>query len=186
MTSRSPLSFPLGALFGGVLGSKLPMIILYWREMLDALPDFRLLISSRSIVGGLAGGAAGVFLVKKWLGISGRRGNLFVPGIAAGVAIGRLGCFLRGCCFGKPTDMRWGVDFGDGILRHPTQIYEALFMVVVLGWGLVAWFGLWAPYFFSGRDGVISPSECCAASWSRFLRLGHASRFLPPSLIDED
>jgi len=128
----------LGALFGGVLGSKLPMIILYWREMLAEFPGLTMLISSRSIVGGLVGGAVGVFLMKKWMGIIGRRGNLFVPGIAAGVAIGRLGCFLRGCCYGTPTHLPWGVDFGDGILRHPTQIYEAIFMVLVLAVGLVA------------------------------------------------
>ena len=128
----------LGALFGGVLGAKVPMIVLYWREMLAELPRLTLLISSRSIVGGLVGGAIGVWLVKRRLGITGRRGNLFVPGIAAGVAIGRLGCFLRGCCSGKPTGLPWGVDFGDGIARHPTQLYEALFMVVVLAVGLVA------------------------------------------------
>ena len=126
----------IGALFGGVLGAKLPMIILYWREMLADLPRLTLLISSRSIVGGLVGGAVGVYLVKKWMGITGRRGNLFVPGIAAAVAIGRLGCFLRGCCYGTPTQLPWGVDFGDGISRHPTQLYESVFMIMVLvaGW----------------------------------------------------
>lgn len=128
----------LGALFGGALGAKLPMMVLYGREMLAELPRLTLLISSRSIVGGLAGGAIGVWLVKRRLGITGRRGNLFVPGIAAGVAIGRLGCFLRGCCGGKPTGLPWGVDFGDGIARHPTQLYEALFMLAVLAVGLVA------------------------------------------------
>ena len=128
----------LGALFGGVLGSKLPMIMLYWRDMIAQFPDLTLLITSRSITGGLAGGAVGVLLAKRWFGISGRRGNLFVPGIAAGVAIGRMGCFLRGCCYGKPTTVPWAVDFGDGILRHPTQLYEMIFMVIVLAVGLVA------------------------------------------------
>jgi phosphatidylglycerol:prolipoprotein diacylglycerol transferase len=55
--------------------------------------------------------------------------NLFAPAIAIGVAIGRLGCFFRGCCFGKETNLPWAVNFGDGILRHPTQIYESLFML---------------------------------------------------------
>ena len=128
----------LAALFGGALGAKLPMIALYWRDMIAEVPRLTLLVSSRSIVGGRVVGAAGVFLAKRWMGITGRRGNLFVPGIAAGVVIGRLGCFLRGCCYGKPTHLPWGVDFGDGILRHPTQIYEAMFMTVVLAAGLVA------------------------------------------------
>src|SRR5439155_6647396 len=40
---------------------------------------------------------------------------------------GRLACFSAGCCFGTATDLPWGVDFGDGIPRHPTQLYESLF-----------------------------------------------------------
>jgi len=128
----------LGALFGGVLGSKVPMILLYWREMAAQWPDMTLLVTSRSVVGGLAGGAVGVYLAKRRFRISARRGNLFVPGIAAGVAIGRLGCFLRGCCGGTPSRLPWAVDFGDGVPRHPTQLYEMVFMVVLLATGLVA------------------------------------------------
>src|SRR5205814_8788826 len=35
-----------------------------------------------------------------------------------------LACFTAGCCHGVATDLPWGVDFGDGICRHPTQLYE--------------------------------------------------------------
>lgn len=128
----------LGALFGGALGSKVPMIMLYGHEMVREWPDLTLLVTSRSIVGGLIGGAVGVWWVKRRLGVEGRRGNLFVPGIAAGVAIGRLGCFMRGCCYGKPTTLPWGADFGDGISRHPTQLYESIFMIFMFGAGLLA------------------------------------------------
>jgi phosphatidylglycerol---prolipoprotein diacylglyceryl transferase len=128
----------LAALFGGALGAKLLVVVLHWHTVAARFPDLSALISGRSIVGGLIGGAAGVFLAKRWLGITARTGNLFVPGIAAGVAVGRLGCFLRGCCYGKPTALPWGVDFGDGVPRHPTQLYEALFMAVVLCLGLAA------------------------------------------------
>ena len=79
---------------------------------------------------GLIGGTIGVVITKKMLGMENqKRGNLFAPAIAIGVAIGRLGCFFRGCCFGKETSLPWGINFGDGILRHPTQIYEAIFML---------------------------------------------------------
>jgi prolipoprotein diacylglyceryltransferase len=67
--------------------------------------------------------------MKKKLKMKEKRGNLFAPAIATGVAIGRIGCFLRGCCFGKETSLPWGVNFGDGILRHPTEIYESIFMI---------------------------------------------------------
>ena len=70
-----------------------------------------------------------MILIKKKLNITEKKGNLFAPAIAIGVAIGRIGCFLAGCCYGIETNLPWGVDFGDGILRHPTQIYEAIFML---------------------------------------------------------
>jgi phosphatidylglycerol---prolipoprotein diacylglyceryl transferase len=62
------------------------------------------------------------------------------PGISVGYAIGRLGCFLNGCCFGQPTDLPWGIVFPAGSLAsqycpgarvHPTQLYSALLMLLV-------------------------------------------------------
>jgi phosphatidylglycerol:prolipoprotein diacylglycerol transferase len=49
-----------------------------------------------------------------------------------GIAVGRIGCFLSGLpdgTYGTPTSLPWGVDFGDGISRHPTAIYESIFML---------------------------------------------------------
>jgi len=43
------------------------------------------------------------------------------------VGVGRLSCFVAGCCYGTETSLPWGVDFGDGRLRHPTQLYEFIF-----------------------------------------------------------
>jgi phosphatidylglycerol:prolipoprotein diacylglycerol transferase len=73
--------------------------------------------------------------------------DAFAPGIALGHAIGRLGCFAAGCCYGKPTHLPWGVTFTNpmtqeisgtplGVRLHPTQLYEAvlefcLFLVLV-------------------------------------------------------
>ncbi|MDR0723615.1 MAG: prolipoprotein diacylglyceryl transferase, partial [Endomicrobium sp.] len=60
-------------------------------------------------------------------------GDFFSPALALGHAIGRLGCFFAGCCYGKETNMSWGVVFKDkqslavlGEHLHPTQIYESL------------------------------------------------------------
>lgn len=59
--------------------------------------------------------------------------DVFAPALAIGHALGRLGCFSAGCCYGKPGGMPWAVTFEDpeclaktGIPLHPTQIYEAL------------------------------------------------------------
>lgn len=117
----------LSGLISGILGAKIPSWIVNYKLILDSLPDIGPLLSGRTIVGGLLGGTIGVVASKRILGIHDRRGNQFAPGIALGMAIGRIGCFLAGCCYGMPTGSGWGVDFGDGILRHPTQLYESFF-----------------------------------------------------------
>lgn len=119
----------LAALFGGVLGAKLPA----WVVALSTVPmagwSLGLFLSGRTIVGGFVGAMLGVWWVKRRLGITGRFGNVLVPGVALGLAVGRIGCFLSGCCYGRPCGCGWGVDFGDGIARHPTQLYEAVFFL---------------------------------------------------------
>ena len=60
-------------------------------------------------------------------------GDLWAPAIALGQGIGRIGCFMAGCCYGRPTNLPWGVIFKDpqtlapqGIPLHPTQLYDFL------------------------------------------------------------
>ena len=60
-------------------------------------------------------------------------GDIFAPSVAIGQAIGRIGCFMAGCCYGKPTSVTWGVIFTDpdsiaplNIPLHPTQLYDAI------------------------------------------------------------
>ena len=88
------------------------------------------LMSGKTIVGGLIGGLFAVEWVKRQIGEKSSTGDLFAAPIALGVAIGRIGCFLGGLpdgTYGTPTSLPWGVDFGDGIPRHPTQLYESDF-----------------------------------------------------------
>ena len=47
------------------------------------------------------------------------------------MSIGRIGCFLTGCCYGIETKLPIGIDFGDGILRIPTQLIESLFCFIL-------------------------------------------------------
>lgn len=120
----------VGALVGGAIGAKILEFAINYDFFIKNIGNPANLLSGRTIVGGLIGGTIGAILTKKALGIKEKRGNLFAPAIAIGVAIGRLGCFFAGCCYGKPTGLSWwGVDFGDHILRHPTQLYESLFML---------------------------------------------------------
>jgi phosphatidylglycerol:prolipoprotein diacylglycerol transferase len=97
-------------------------------------------LAGRSIIGGLAGGIAAVELYKLAHGIRGSTGVVFVPGFAVSVAVGRWGCFFSGLddhTYGTPTSLPWGHDFGDGVTRHPVQIYESLTMTAFLCVALV-------------------------------------------------
>ncbi|MFH1408608.1 MAG: prolipoprotein diacylglyceryl transferase [Nanoarchaeota archaeon] len=121
----------MAGLLGGILGAKVPIWIINLPLIIRSYPDIMPILSGRTIVGGLIGGTLSVMFIKWKLGIKEKKGNLFAPAIALGVAIGRIGCFLRGCCYGKPTQLPWGVDFGDSVLRHPTQLYESAFFIVM-------------------------------------------------------
>jgi prolipoprotein diacylglyceryl transferase len=120
------------AIVGGTIGSKLPIIIMYWSRLSTDPNSMDLLLSGRTIVGGLIGGAAGTFAAKKIFKIKERLGNQIAIPVAAGMAVGRIGCLLRGCCYGQATSLPWGVDFGDHIARHPTQVYEMIFDVLLV------------------------------------------------------
>src|SRR6185295_16481853 len=88
-----------------------------------------------SIAGAVAGGIIAVELFKLATGVRGSTGGQFVAPLALGIAVGRLGCFFAGLpdyTYGTPTDLPWGVDFGDGIARHPVQLYESAAMLAFL------------------------------------------------------
>lgn len=88
---------------------------------------------ARSIEGALAGAIVAIELYKRHRGVRGRSAALHALPVALGIAVGRIGCFLAGMddfTYGTATDLPWGHDFGDGIARHPVQIYESLLMVM--------------------------------------------------------
>jgi phosphatidylglycerol---prolipoprotein diacylglyceryl transferase len=90
---------------------------------------------ARSIEGALAGAIIAIEILKVSTGIRGSTGLRFVAPLAAAIAIGRIGCFLAGLddmTYGTPTSLPWGIDFGDGVPRHPVQLYESLTMVAFL------------------------------------------------------
>lgn len=117
------LALAAGAIAGAWLFGSLNSIL---------LPVPRL---SHSIAGALAGGIAGVELYKAIRGITVSTGIFWVGPIALGVAVGRLGCLFAGLSdetYGTPTALPWAVDLGDGIGRHPVQLYESAAMLLFL------------------------------------------------------
>src|SRR3954454_23829196 len=96
---------------------------------------------ARSVEGALAGGIVAVELYKWRHGIALRTGARFALPLAVGVPVGRVGCYAAGLddfTYGVPTTLAWGHDFGDGILRHPVQLYESLAMAAFATFYVVA------------------------------------------------
>ncbi len=86
---------------------------------------------SHSIAGALAGGIIAVELWKWRMGVRQSTGAAFVLPLSVGIALGRLGCLFSGLpdfTYGTPSALPWAIDLGDGIGRHPVQLYESLAM----------------------------------------------------------
>ncbi|MES2037154.1 MAG: prolipoprotein diacylglyceryl transferase family protein [Pseudomonadota bacterium] len=128
-----------GVIIGCVVGAAIGNKAAFWMEFphmwAAATDSLQILMSGQSIVGGLLGGLIGVEFAKFLLNQPQSTGDNFVFPLMVATVIGRIGCFLAGLndgTYGNPTSLPWGVDFGDGIVRHPTQIYD---MIFVLAWG---------------------------------------------------
>lgn len=110
---------------GAIAGAYLSGSLTFWGQGVFAL--------AHSVVGALVGAIVGVELYKLARGIRVSTGIVFVGPFAAGVAVGRWGCLFAGLpdqTFGTPSSLPWAVDLGDGIGRHPVQVYESLAMAV--------------------------------------------------------
>lgn len=124
------------AVVGAVIGGR----VLSWFEepsMFFEPFDLQRILGGQTIVGALIGAWIGVEIVKRYSGICARTGDLFAVPIAAGAAIGRIGCFLSGLpdgTYGLATTLPWGIDLGDGVRRHPTALYESMFMACLAIW----------------------------------------------------
>jgi phosphatidylglycerol---prolipoprotein diacylglyceryl transferase len=119
------------AAVGGLAGSRLLHLIEDPTELAAHGTDPIFLLGGKTIVGGLIGGLIAVEWVKRRLGVVVATGDLLALPLTFGIAIGRIGCFLSGLgdqTYGVATRLPWGMDFGDGVFRHPTQLYEIMFL----------------------------------------------------------
>lgn len=127
LTARERLAIGLGAFCGAMIGAKLPFVLADWRGLLSGRVWFE---NGKTIVFGIVGGYFGVETAKAIFAIRVKTGDSFAVPVAVAVAIGRLACFCGGCCYGVAAELPWSCDFGDGIRRHPTQLYECIFHLV--------------------------------------------------------
>ncbi len=126
LTQPGNFAVIVGLLAGAAIGNKAVFLIeqpAVWHRLLDGEG----LWPGQSIVGGLLGGLVGVEIAKTLSGQKQSTGDAMVWPLALGIAIGRVGCLLAGLhddTFGNPSSLPWALDFGDSVLRHPTQLYD--------------------------------------------------------------
>lgn len=127
-------------IISAIIGARIVYIAVNINEFSSISSFFILWKGGLSGVGGLIGGILGVYIFSRFNKIRFRRLlDLIIPYIALSFAIGRIGCFLRGCCFGLPTNLPWGIKYGEGSLAsyafdvpvHPTQLYLVLGNLVI-------------------------------------------------------
>jgi phosphatidylglycerol:prolipoprotein diacylglycerol transferase len=142
------LDLGIWVIIAALIGAKALLFIVDFEQFTRSWQDFTTLLRSGGVFyGGLiAAVVVCIYQLRKhklplWIS-----GDLFAPGIALGYMVGRLGCLLAGCCFGRPTDVAWAVTFTDPVANlnvgtplnvplHPTQLYESaagLFILLFL------------------------------------------------------
>lgn len=127
---------------GGLVGAKLLWVVEHLGE--EPLADLLLSRGGMSWFGGFAGGLiAGLVIIRRY-----RLPVIAIlaaatPALAIGHAIGRIGCFLVGDDYGRPSTLPWAVAFPEGLPPttvpvHPTQLYEAAALIPI-AWLLFRW-----------------------------------------------
>ncbi len=177
---------------GGMIGGRAFYVVEYWHEKFRADSFRETLLRALNfpegglvVYGALFGGVAAVLLfIRKHKLPALATFDLIAPSMAFGLALGRIGCFLNGCCYGGPTALPWGVSFPQGsppyvdqMVRgvlspsnppshslpvHPAQLYSAI-TAALIGWLL------WSYYPFRRRDGQVIALMLMIYPISRFL-----------------
>lgn len=143
------MDFGIYLIIAALVGAKLMLVIVDF-EYFAAQPRelFSLVRAGGVFYGGLLGAlGAAIILVRRYQLPLWTTADLIAPGIALGHIVGRFGCLLAGCCYGRPTDVPWAITFTNplaaanvgtplGVALHPTQLYDAgaelLIMVLLL------------------------------------------------------
>jgi phosphatidylglycerol:prolipoprotein diacylglycerol transferase len=175
--------FALWVFIGGLVGARLFYAVQYWGDKVHNLADvFKIWQGGIVLYGSIMGGAAGFFLYRLLRPFPLRPMlDVIAPALALGIAIGRLGCFLNGCCYGDHCDLPWAVAFPAGsppwaeqvatglidrtsawsLPVHPTQLYSTID-------GLILLLLLTAFYPLRRRDGEVMALLMVTYPISRF------------------
>lgn len=132
-------------IIAALVGAKALLIVVDW-DYYSRNPGemFSIFRSAGVFYGGLVVATiTGLVLIRRYRLPVWATADLYAPGIALGHVIGRMGCFFAGCCWGRPTDLPWGITFTNpqasinvgtplNVALHPTQLYEAGAELIIL------------------------------------------------------
>jgi len=194
------------SLLAGLVGARLTYVALDWDSFRsDPWEIIKLHHGGLVFYGGVASGLlAGMGYLRRCKLPVVKTLDLLVPALVLGHAIGRIGCFLNGCCRGKPTGTAFGVAFPpEGIACHPTQLYEsaALFLLffflltlqrrkiapgtMLLAYGLV--YGIWRFGIEFLRDNLVFAFGLTAFQWMSLpLVIGCGWALLARKILTKD
>ena len=127
-------------ILGAIIGARALYVVSYWDQLVDKplfpnAPWTEIFMVRRGglvFYGGWMGAiASGVIYSRKVKMPLWKFADAMAPSIALGYVLGRIGCLMNGCCFGRPTDLPWGICFPidhetRGVPVHPTQLYDSL------------------------------------------------------------
>jgi phosphatidylglycerol:prolipoprotein diacylglycerol transferase len=161
LDSAKVMDFGIYLIIAALVGAKLMLVVVdfsYYRA--NPREILSLARAGGVFYGGLiAALTVGLLLVRRYKLPVWKTGDLIAPGIALGHVIGRLGCLMAGCCFGRPTSVPWAITFHNPLAGlnvgtpldvplHPTQLYDAGAELIILV-GLLAFEKKGKP--FAGR-----------------------------------
>lgn len=170
ISAHNRLVIFIGAAAGAFLGSHIVGVL----ENPPLLVNFNLFyfMGNKTIVGGFMGGLIGVELTKKQIDVKVSSGDMMVYPLILAMMIGRVGCFLSGLedgTFGIPSNLPWAINFGDGIRRHPTNLYEIVF-----------WMFLWLGLYLTEKKFVLANGARFKLLIVSYLVFRFAIEFIKP------
>ncbi len=142
MSYDEVVDFSIITIIFGFVGARLLFVVYMWDYYkVRPLEIFAIWQGGIIFYGGLIGGVLTLVVQARLKKISIlRMMDLLVPGVALAQGFGRVGCYLNGCCYGKPTDLPIGVLFpGHSLPLHPAQIYDSIFCFILF-WFLSAYY----------------------------------------------
>jgi phosphatidylglycerol:prolipoprotein diacylglycerol transferase len=140
-------------LVGAILGARAMYLASYWPDIVSSAYQYHhspwleaLMIQHGGLVyyGGLIGASAACIIFARFRNIPlWKLADILAPGVALGSFFGRWGCLMNGCCYGRPTNLPWGIQFPPGHetyphFVHPTEIYDSLLNLALFA--ALAWF----------------------------------------------